>query len=202
MKIFYILLFILPLSVHAQDTRDVYSTIMQTIQTPTAPTSQPNTLQVLLNSIQNTAALYQQETPTAVSKQTDNSCLILGDSLSVGVGMFKKECQQVAKVGISSRQFLQKNNFPSAKHILISLGSNDANHTLQNVQRLRAQYPDAQVTWILPMKKGNARTSIQQAAQAYDDRVIDPRTYSASPDGVHPTMTSYQKIANQWSQFF
>ena len=34
------------------------------------------------------------------------TCLIIGDSLAVGVGEFRPECDTVAKVGITSQTYL------------------------------------------------------------------------------------------------
>jgi len=54
-------------------------------------------------------------------------CLILGDSIAVGVAQFRPECVAYAKGGINSRQwvnsYITKNR--SANTVIISLGSND-----------------------------------------------------------------------------
>jgi lysophospholipase L1-like esterase len=57
-------------------------------------------------------------------------CLILGDSLAVGVGQVRTECVTHAKSGINSydyvnRYLLHTKGDTQAKHVIISLGSND-----------------------------------------------------------------------------
>jgi lysophospholipase L1-like esterase len=57
-------------------------------------------------------------------------CLILGDSLAVGVGQARTECVTRAKSGINSydyvnRYLLHTKGDAQAKSVIISLGSND-----------------------------------------------------------------------------
>ena len=71
-------------------------------------------------------------------------CLILGDSLAVGVGQIRKECVTYAKSGINSydyvnRHVLYTKGNTAAKTVIISLGSNDTKNinTVEELDTLR-----------------------------------------------------------------
>ena len=54
-------------------------------------------------------------------------CLIMGDSIAVGVGQARPECSTIAEVGINSARYLQ--TLHGARHaqtVIISLGVNDS----------------------------------------------------------------------------
>jgi lysophospholipase L1-like esterase len=129
-------------------------------------------------------------------------CLILGDSLAVGVGQIRKECVTYAKSGINSydyvnRFILNTNGTNTAKHVIISLGSNDTKNieTFEELDTLRQMVKADKVWWILPNIKETKRRAVWDVAQKYNDMVIDARGYDRSPDHVHPTYTGYKEIA-------
>lgn len=124
-------------------------------------------------------------------------CLILGDSLAVGIGIFKKECQQISKVGISSHLFIQQ-TLPMANAVLISLGSNDQKDTEANITTLRSYYRTAKVTWIAPIKNGPARQAVIAVSRQYGDTILDAQQYETAKDGIHPTMYGYRAMAQMW----
>lgn len=133
-------------------------------------------------------------------------CLVLGDSLAVGVGQIRKECVTYAKSGINSydyvnRHVLHTNGNSQAKHIIISLGSNDTKNikTFEELETLRNLVKADRVYWILPAIKDDKRKQIQAVADKYHDIVIDPRKHELSKDGVHPTYNGYKSIANETS---
>ena len=71
-------------------------------------------------------------------------CLILGDSIAVGIGQHRPDCAVIAKVGITSQNWLKNyNNHPTFnkpyKVVTISLGSNDfkASHTAESLYDIR-----------------------------------------------------------------
>jgi lysophospholipase L1-like esterase len=134
-------------------------------------------------------------------------CLILGDSLAVGVGQIRKECVTYAKSGINSydyvnRHLLHTQGNTAAKSVIISLGSNDSKttKTFEELDTLRQLVKADRVFWILPAIKDDKRRAVQAVAEKYRDTVIDSRQSALSPDGVHPTSSGYKNIADKTKQ--
>jgi lysophospholipase L1-like esterase len=130
-------------------------------------------------------------------------CLILGDSLAVGIGQVRPGCQTVARTGINSSVFvatLLPGAPKSAHSVVISLGVNDTADmpTRASLQTLRASIDAAQVIWILPALKDDIRQTIRAVAAQHNDRVLDT-TDQAGPDHLHPTTAGYRLIAS-WTQ--
>ncbi len=132
-------------------------------------------------------------------------CLILGDSLAVGVGQVRKECVTYAKSGINSydyvnRHILYTNTYhKEAKTVIISLGSNDLKNinTFEELDTLRQLVKADRVYWILPNIKEHKRKEVWMVANKYKDFVIDARQHDRSPDHVHPTYKGYKTIAQE-----
>jgi hypothetical protein len=89
-------------------------------------------------------------------------CLILGDSIAVGIQQHRIECASYAHVGWTSekwnRTYLNKDL--SAQVVVISLGSNDWSEkvTKYELMRLREKVRADLVFWILPAIKPGIRT--------------------------------------------
>ncbi len=132
-------------------------------------------------------------------------CLILGDSLAVGVSQIRTECAVVAKSGINSVNFVNKfvleSKHDSAKTVIISLGSNDLQNinTYQELDSLRQLVKADRVYWIVPAIKKEKQEAVWAVANKYRDGVINSKNYDMSPDGVHPTYKGYKGIANATS---
>jgi lysophospholipase L1-like esterase len=131
-------------------------------------------------------------------------CLILGDSLAVGVGQIRKECVTYAKSGINSydyvnRHVLHTQGNTSAKTAIISLGSNDLKNinTFEELDALRQLVKADRVYWILPNIKEEKRRAVVSVAEKYKDNIIDARNHDVSPDKVHPTYKGYKSIAEK-----
>ena len=129
-------------------------------------------------------------------------CLILGDSLAVGLGQIRTECATYAKSGINSydyvnRHILHTGGNTSAKTAIISLGSNDLKNinTYYELDTLRQLVKADRVYWILPNIKETKRRAVGLVAEKYKDNVIDTRNHNVSPDKVHPTYKGYKSIA-------
>jgi hypothetical protein len=125
-------------------------------------------------------------------------CLILGDSIAVGVAQHRPECRAYAKVGINSRKWNQTygNVDLRAKTVVISLGSNDSNAdiTYKEITALRKRIPDdTQVFWILPANNHHMETAIYYVASDFRDGVLPIQ--SLSKDRVHPTAKEYKRLA-------
>jgi lysophospholipase L1-like esterase len=129
-------------------------------------------------------------------------CLIVGDSIAVGIANVRKECVSYSKGGINSWQWVNKNiqHTPlQAKSVIISLGSNDHKgvKTEKELQTIRELTKADRVYWILPIIKDNKRQDVINIANKYQDTIIDARKHSVSPDKVHPTYSGYKSIAEQ-----
>jgi lysophospholipase L1-like esterase len=129
-------------------------------------------------------------------------CLILGDSLAVGVGQIRTECVTYAKSGINSydyvnRHILHTKGNTQAKNIIISLGSNDTKdiNTFEELNTLRQLVTADRVYWIMPNIKETKRKAVWEVARKYNDVVIDARGVDRSPDAVHPTHNGYKELA-------
>ncbi len=126
-------------------------------------------------------------------------CLILGDSIALGVGQVRTACETVARVGVSSANYVHTLFGPAPKvaaHIVISLGVNDdpSAHTLEMLRLMRRQLRAGTVTWLLPGLREGARRAIGAVAAENGDRLVDTRA-QAGPDGLHPTGAGYRQIA-------
>jgi len=123
--------------------------------------------------------------------------VVLGDSLAVGVGHFRPECQTVAQIGISSDRYIQtllvQHNVQTA---IISLGVNDDTQadTIANLRLVRAQVQADRVIWLLPGINSRARRAIHKVAAENGDRVIETGRF-AGPDHLHPSGVGYESIA-------
>lgn len=125
-------------------------------------------------------------------------CLILGDSIAVGTGMFRKECTTLAQTGITSKDFNKKYNKGSfeASTIVISLGSNDSENiqTLKELFTLRQVVKAKKVYWILPANKESKREDVLMIADKFEDVAI---SFTPSKDKIHPTMSEYKELGKK-----
>ena len=131
-------------------------------------------------------------------------CIIMGDSLAVGVGQIRKECVTYAKSGINSYDYFNRHVFHTqgntqAKTVIISLGSNDTKNidTYEELLSLRQLVKADRVYWILPNIKETKRKDVMMVAERYKDFVIDARQHDRSSDNVHPTYNGYKTIARE-----
>jgi lysophospholipase L1-like esterase len=134
-------------------------------------------------------------------------CLIMGDSIAVGVSQVRTECVAYAKSGINSRDFYNKNKQFLTKEetiktgvTIISIGPNDTKQieTLKYANLIRERIK-GKVYWILPSqtKKPEKFEIIKEVAAAWGDTVIERPADKISPDGVHPTYAGYKEIAEK-----
>lgn len=135
-------------------------------------------------------------------------CMIVGDSIAVGVAQVRTECVSYSKGGINSHQWL--NQYVSktplvAKHVIISLGSNDHKYvkTRKELETIRQLTKADRVYWILPA--GNLKGSavpiedIQEdvrAVAAYYGDVVLPIT-RLQTDKIHPSWAGYKDLAEK-----
>lgn len=126
-------------------------------------------------------------------------CMILGDSIAVGVSQHRPECVAYVKTGINSHKWIDYNiaRDLASNTIIISLGSNDSDriHTFRELMTLRQVIDAKRVFWILPANKENIRDNIKIIAKSYNDITLD--IPEVSKDKVHPTTKAYKILAGQ-----
>jgi lysophospholipase L1-like esterase len=126
-------------------------------------------------------------------------CLIIGDSIAVGVSQVRPECQSIAKSGINSQDWnrLHLQKLKPAKTLIISLGANDFKiNTEANLRRLREAADAERVFWLLPSQrlKPDQVWAVKFVAGDYGDTVIPRPERDISADGVHPTYRGYRVL--------
>lgn len=128
-------------------------------------------------------------------------CLIVGDSIAVGIAQVRKECAVIARSGINSSAWLNKNlsQLKPAKVLVISLGANDTDkiNTRVNLVRIRSKAVADRVYWILPNEKLKPEQlkAIVAVATEFGDVVVPRSSANISRDGIHPTGKGYKELA-------
>lgn len=122
-------------------------------------------------------------------------CVVLGDSIAVGIGSVSPQCQTIAKVGINSKNFVVSNRYiPKAKTTIISLGSNDGNADFSKYLRELRKRASGKVIWILSANNDKARQIALNIARQNGDSVVYLSSF-ATADGIHPK--SYSSVAKK-----
>jgi lysophospholipase L1-like esterase len=127
-------------------------------------------------------------------------CMIIGDSIGVGVSQIRKECTAIVKSGINSRDWnkLHLEKLQPTKTLIISLGANDYKgiDTEVNVRKLRIKANADKVFWLLPSNKlkPDQVRAVEQVAREFKDTVIPRPKKDISADGVHPTYKGYKVL--------
>ena len=132
-------------------------------------------------------------------------CLIIGDNIAKGLGNVRHECMTVAKVGITSQDYLKtySTSLPSSNVVIISLSTNDLKgmNTNENLwlirQRIDAQY----VIWILPSDiHAETIEYIESLARDFNDGTIKIHKDWLSSDKIHPTAKGYKELAKSTNE--
>ena len=94
-------------------------------------------------------------------------CLVLGDSIAVGVGQARPECAVVAVSGITSEHYVQM--FPGdaqARTAVISLGVNDGDGiaTVTTSRSCAAAWSPTTVYWLLSGTNQRIRDAVRAVA--------------------------------------
>jgi lysophospholipase L1-like esterase len=129
-------------------------------------------------------------------------CLIVGDSIAVGVSQVRPECQAIAKSGINSSDWNKKHlhKLRPARTLIISLGANDLGiNTEGHVRSLRTNAQADRVFWLLPSQrlKPQQVAAVRRVAEEFGDTVIPRPESNISADGVHPTYRGYKVLGDQ-----
>ncbi|HTI81332.1 MAG TPA: SGNH/GDSL hydrolase family protein [Acetobacteraceae bacterium] len=124
-------------------------------------------------------------------------CLVLGDSIAVGVGQARPDCQTIAVSGISSDHFVQMfPGTPQARTAVISLGVNDGDGiaTADNLAKLRGRVAADTIYWLVSGTNQHIRDAVRAIAGRFGDRLIDVLPL-AGADHIHPDRTGYARLA-------
>lgn len=132
-------------------------------------------------------------------------CLIVGDSIAVGVSMQRTECVSYARGGWNSWQwnkdYLDHASAKPSKTVIISLGANDHKgvKTEYELRKMRSAIKADKVFWISPgmERKPIPQIAIEQIAKEYGDTVLPRPKDHMSADGVHPTGRGYKILGEQ-----
>ena len=132
-------------------------------------------------------------------------CLLLGDSIAVGLYHHVAPCESLSKTGWNTyqwnRDYLKYDL--SAETVIISLGSNDHKYikTYEELEKLREKITAKRVFWVLP--KGNSpkgglpiqevQRIIKVIASLHGDTIISIQ--HVQNDGIHPSWAGYKQIA-------
>ena len=125
-------------------------------------------------------------------------CLIVGDSIAVGVSQLRKDCIALVKGGITSKRWsivhinrLVLNEF-DYNTAIISLGSNDGEYdeTYEFLTEIRSVISAKTVFWIMPAIKPRIQDIVLKVARRNGDRIVYIK--DLSKDGIHPTANGYK----------
>ena len=128
-------------------------------------------------------------------------CLIIGDSIAVGTKMFRPECVDYAKGGITSHGWNKqyKNKDLTAESVIISLSTNDWEKadTYSVLMDIRTRVKSNRVFWILPNEesKPQAVANVKKVAAHFNDTLIPTTRWQA--DKIHPSWAGYKNIAEK-----
>ena len=129
-------------------------------------------------------------------------CLILGDSIGVGVSYFKKECVSYVKSGINSTNYIKTYTDVNkkTKSVIISLGTNDTDavDTYDSLLKLRKSVDAERVVWIVPSKtiKPKQNLIVKRLANEFKDSTLEIADNDLSKDKIHPTGNGYKNISS------
>lgn len=132
-------------------------------------------------------------------------CMIIGDSIAVGVAMARPECVSYSRGGWNSWQwnkdYLAKASVHTPRTTIISLGANDHGgvKTERELRKMRSAIKADRVFWIDPGadRQPIPHEAIVRIAQEYGDVVVPRPKDHMSRDGVHPTGRGYQVLAEK-----
>lgn len=137
-----------------------------------------------------------------VSKGSFASCLIIGDSIALGVSTFLPQCSSNTKIGLNTREALKRFGSSANTLTVISLGINDRNKNIQTIKNLillRNRIKSSVVVWLIPPDL-NQEYYIQNIADHFGDVTIDLNSSSfkkhiSNKDHIHPDIHGYKMLA-------
>lgn len=127
-------------------------------------------------------------------------CVLLGDSIALGVARSQPSCQVQAVSGIGTGSYLSRfSHTVHARHALISIGSNDpaSGDLVSQMRTMRSRIIADEVTWLLSANNAHAAAAARAVAAEHGDRVINIMPFLSS-DRVHPTPAGYYRLSSMW----
>lgn len=130
-------------------------------------------------------------------------CMVIGDSIAVGVAQQRPECVAYATGGLNTHQWNKKydGKVLASPVVIISLGTNDHNgvHTFKELSRMRANVTAQHVYWIMPpcndkFCKPDVNDIVKIIANSRGDTIIS--TKRLQKDAIHPSWAGYKELAN------
>jgi len=131
-------------------------------------------------------------------------CLIIGDSIAVGVAQQRPECVSYSTGGLNTWQWNKKysDKVLASPAVIISLGTNDHKgvKTLSELTAMRNRVTAERVFWILPpcndkFCKSEINEWVKTLANSRGDMIITTKRLQA--DAIHPSWAGYKELANQ-----
>jgi hypothetical protein len=122
-------------------------------------------------------------------------CLIIGDSIAVGLSQFAKHCELQAKVGITSQSYAETYSVFKSELTVISLGSNDIGYDpYESMKEVRDQIKN-KVIWLISANSKEGALAALKLANEYNDNVFNIDQVELSHDGVHPTSKGLKQLS-------
>lgn len=131
-------------------------------------------------------------------------CLILGDSIAVGVAQVRTECVSYSTGGYNTWQWNKKygDKVLASPTVIISLGTNDHKgvHTFKELSKMRSNVTAQNVFWILPpcndkFCKPDVNEIVEIIARSRGDTIIS--TNRLQKDAIHPSWAGYKELATK-----
>jgi len=131
-------------------------------------------------------------------------CMIIGDSIAVGVAQQRPECVAYATGGLNTWQWNKKysNKVLASPAVIISLGTNDHKgvNTFKELMKVRMNVTAGQVYWIMPpcndkFCKPDINEIVEIIARNHGDIIL--KTNRLQKDAIHPSWAGYKELANE-----
>jgi len=131
-------------------------------------------------------------------------CLIIGDSIAVGVSNHS-HCLSISTGGLSSWRWLDRWGRAldeiEPEVVLISLGANDADdrRSFPSLAKVRAKLRAPRVIWLAPSAalSMTSRNWVRLIAEQHGDAVFDLPQRHMQKDGIHPSTRGAQIVASR-----
>ena len=124
-------------------------------------------------------------------------CLIIGDSIAVGVAQYMQQCELQGKIGITSTVYVKTFQVKQANVTIISLGSNDLGYNPhESMEKIRQQITN-NVVWLISANSIEGALAALKLAKQYNDQVIRVDSVEMSTDNVHPTPKGLKQLSQK-----
>ena len=125
-------------------------------------------------------------------KEARSDCLVMGDSIAVGISQFT-DCKTISTGGLSSWRWLsqwgQELEMAKPKVVLISLGANDGSdpRSRKALEAVRSKVRASKVMWLAPSATlaPEPRKWVREVAGQFGDRVFELPQEHLQKDGIH-----------------